>query len=307
MSRKLRVYNFLIQKLHLEWNYADRFLRLRKNSAEKMRTTFWSLYSNLNLEYNVFKGDGEHVKLDLTNNQKREEALQMMGNLSTSFCMKPSCESGYVRKLTQITNNTLSWKCVLCAKNTYKALRGDGECLKCMGRNSIDNGKRTACIDPYANRYINFSIPEFLVLMILNTFGLLLTLITSIVFIFKRKTPMVSVSDFKISMAHMSIIIVLFLALPSTFIGKPDFNKCITRLLSVSVLYVTSVGILFVKSQKLLQAFLSKVRITAEEARKTKWIQIFTMFVFLATANFLLGTSAYTRSIQTSWMLIGPT
>ena len=89
MSRKLNVYYFFYlftqQKLQ-----ADQFLRLRKNYAEKMRDTFWSAYSYSNLEYNIFKGAGKHVELDLKTNKTRDEALQMMGNYSTSFCKKPS-------------------------------------------------------------------------------------------------------------------------------------------------------------------------------------------------------------------------
>ena len=59
---------------------------------------------------------------------------------------------------------------------------------------------------------------------------------------------------------HMSIISLLFVTIPTTFVRKPNFHKCTLRLTSMSLLYVTNIGILFIKSQKLLQAFLSKVR-----------------------------------------------
>ena len=203
-------------------------------------------------------------------------------------CEKPKCRAGH-HIVYGNSSNGFGWKCLLCPKNTYKPLSGDGTCKKCTGRFNIDNGKRTSCTDPYMNVHIDLSNSEFIFLLGLSFFGALMTSFSLIVFVIRRKTPIVLVSDYKISTIHMVIIFLLFVTVPSTFIGKPLFDKCILRLLSFSVLYVTNIGIVFIKSQKLLVAFLSKVKLNAEEVKRTKLVQAFTIIIFSISVNAMLG------------------
>ena len=98
----------------------------------------------------------------------------------------------------------------------------------------------------------------------------------------------------------MSLIYLLLVIVPCTFLEKPNFQKCISRLISISLLYVTNIGIVFVKSQKLLQAYLSKVRLTAEEVRRSKIVQVFIIIVFVISANTLLATAVSQRPVTKS-------
>ena len=214
-----------------------------------------------------------------------------------SLCQIPICSAGY-RRIYGNVSNGLRWKCVLCPENTYKPLSGDGTCEKCTGKFNIANRRRTSCIDPYTNVYIDFSSNEFVFFVIFSLFGMLLTIFSLIIFTIKRKTPIVSVSDFGYSIAHMVIIFLSFVAMPSSFIGKPNCYKCVFRLLSFSVFYVINIGIVFVKSQKLLIAFSSKVRLLPEEVKRTKIVQAFTVIIFLIFINALFGISVQLKEVK---------
>ena len=70
---------------------------------------------------------------------------------------------------------------------------------------------------------------------------------------------------------------------------NPSEIICIARLTIIfSIAYTLNASFMFVKSQKLIQAFLSKVLITAEEARKTVSVQIFTNVMTVAISNVLM-------------------
>ena len=53
--------------------------------------------------------------------------------------------------------------------------------------------------------------------------------------------------------------------------------------------YVCSVGIVFIKSQKLLQAFLSRVHLTSKEIKRTVIVQIFVVLMFVTSVNCVLA------------------
>ena len=68
----------------------------------------------------------------------------------------------------------------------------------------------------------------------------------------------------------------------------------------MSLLYVTNIGILFIKSQKLLQAFLSKVRLTAEEVKRSKIVQLFIVVILVVSVNTLFAITIHQRPVRTS-------
>ena len=219
-----------------------------------------------------------------------------------TFCEIPTCAAGQYRVYGNVSNG-FSWNCLSCPENTYKPLSGDGPCEKCTGRFNIDNGKRTACIDPFTNANIDFSNNEFIFLVVLSAFGMIMTLSSLIVFTVKKKTPIVLISDYKISITQMVTICLLNLIILCSFIGKPSLHKCIMRLISISILYVANIGIVFIKSQKLLQAYLSKVKLREEEVKRTKLVQIFTLIIFLISVNAMFALSIYKKQIEINEIL----
>ncbi|XP_066932269.1 uncharacterized protein [Clytia hemisphaerica] len=298
MVYKMIAYDYLV--MGVKYNKPDRdfnvfkFLNDRKYRAESLHKTIFG-----NVEYNIFQGPGDPYILNLNNEASQDTVRTQIGNRSAlSICEKPVCSKGYQLIYGNVSESHFTWKCALCPKNTYKTMSGNTACQKCTGRYKIDNGKRTECIDPYTNRNIDFSNTEFVVLLALTVLGLTLTVFTMAVFLINRKTPIVSCSDYTISMIHMSIIGLILITIPLTFIGKPNFISCTARLCSMSVLYTINVAIVFIKSQKLLKAFLSRVKVTAEEVNRTKAIQGATLLLFLTCINFLFATTIYRRPIM---------
>ena len=102
-------------------------------------------------------------------------------------------------------------------------------------------------------------------------------------------------SDFNVSILHMTIHTVTLIVTPFTFFTN---HTCVPKPLIFTNLYTLSIGIVFIKSQKLLQAFLSKVRITAEEAKRTVVTQIFTVVMFLLSVNVALSISFYQQKAK---------
>ena len=201
--------------------------------------------------------------------------------METSHCPYLRCQPGFYRSYEEILHG-FSWICIPCAKNHFKPDFGNHECKPCEGRLSIDNGHRTACIDPYKNIHVDYSSKEFYTIEIVSNLGLFIVITTLIIFIVRRNTPIVTTSDFKVSILHMSIHSVIFIVTPLTFFSN---KACILKPLIFTTFHTLNIGILFIKSQKLLMAFLSKVRLTAEEIKRTIYGQIFTIVIFLLFVN----------------------
>ena len=127
---------------------------------------------------------------------------------------------------------------------------------------------------------------------------LLVVMVTIITFIIKRKTPTVMVSDFKISLLHMIIHALTLVVTPLVFFTD---QRCFIKPLMFSLLYTFNIGIVFIKSQKILRAFLSKVILTSGEAKRTVIGQFFTIIIFLFTVNGVFFVSYFqqpTKIIQ---------
>ncbi|XP_066925328.1 extracellular calcium-sensing receptor-like [Clytia hemisphaerica] len=283
----------------MEWIHIqglnDWYHTLAESRSELQKT-----YENYEkTQYVIFEGKNRHFLLEEGKPITLDDDFYKK-SINFTTCEKPLCPAGYHMVYSNISENNFAWRCLLCPKNTIKSLSGNGRCRKCTGRFNVDDGKRTMCKDPYQNVHYSLLDSQFLCLVVLSIIGIMVTCFSLSLFIFKRKTPMVSVSDYKVSLIHMSIILLLFVTVPSTFIGTPNFYKCISRLTSISMLYVINIGIVFIKSQKLLQAFLSKVRLTSEEVQRSKMVQVFIIIVLVISVNTLVGIAIHQRPITSA-------
>ena len=225
---------------------------------------------------------------------KNRPSLTDVPHVKTSQCPVLSCQPGFYKSYQKVEHG-FSWICIPCPENHFKADAGNHECTPCKGRLSIDNGKRTACVDPYTNVSIDYSTKEFYITGSVSLLGLFIVMATLITFIINRNTPIVMTSDFKISVFHLCVHSLTLLSTPLTFFTN---EICIIKPLIFSTLYTLNIGIVFIKSQKLLQAFLSKVRITPEEAKRTVIGQFFTVIVFLLSANNVLFICHYQQPVK---------
>ena len=199
-------------------------------------------------------------------------------------CPEILCGPGY-RYIYGNISDGFSWKCERCAANYFKKDYGNTDCLPCSGALSIDNGKRTECVDPFKEKFLQYKTVRIVVLAMSGT-GALMTLLIMIVFTLKRDTPMVRLSDYMVSIGHMALSIFIFASIMVALVlRKTSLEICMVKVLLISVCYVISIGILFIKSQKILQAFLSNVRLTQGEAKRTIAVQIFILVIFLLFVN----------------------
>ena len=200
-------------------------------------------------------------------------------NYPGNRCPLVVCGPGKYKVYGEIAGG-YGWRCDLCPVNHYKSTVGDDGCIPCRGQFSIDNGFRTKCIDPYRDVYPNIiKMVLFQSTIALSAFGFVGSFFTLGVFIKKRKSPVVTSSDFTASTIHLIIINLAFIA--SIFPQTINLSEimCVVRISSVTIVNALNISFMLVKSQKLLQAFLSKVPITLEEARKTVTLQIVTVLV----------------------------
>ena len=180
-------------------------------------------------------------------------------------------------------------KCILCGVNTIKVGYNDGLCVPCGGTLSVDNGLRTACVDPYRDIDLVFEEEQFYISVSLIIFGCVVTLSVLIIFVAKRNTPIVRANDFKLAATHLVVVLFIF---PSSYYAyvyeKVNLYKCVTRSLNLSILYAFNVAFIYSKSLKVIDAFLSTVILTASEVKKTKAIQLFSIFIYLFIINGIL-------------------
>ena len=209
--------------------------------------------------------------------------------IETSKCPVLNCEPGFFRSYEKLKNG-FSWLCTSCPKNHFKPDVGNHKCKACHGRLSISNAARTACIDPYKNVYIGYKGNEFYILDSFSLIAFATTIVTLTIFVIKRNTPIVMTTDFKVAILHMSLHAFTFIVAPFSIFSH---GFCFARPLLFTNVYTLNIGIVFVKSQKILQAFLSKVRITAGEAKRTMVTQVFTIGIFLLSVNVILLVSYY--------------
>ena len=121
-----------------------------------------------------------------------------------------------------------------------------------------------------------------------------MTSLILVIYIWKRETPIVRSSDKYLSFLH--ILTLLLLPALSTYpklYKQITLEKCIAQNLILSVLYTFNVGFMQTKSQKLLTAYLSKVRVTRKQFKVTIGVQIFTILIYLIAINSILGITYF--------------
>ena len=209
--------------------------------------------------------------------------------METTQCPILFCSPGSHLVYSKITHG-FSWICTPCPENHFKSDAGNHHCTPCKGQLSVDNGERTACVDPYTDLSVIYTSKEFYIITSISMSVLLVAIVTITTFIIYRKTPIVMVSDFKISLLHMVILALTLVVTPLVFFTD---HFCITKSLTFSILYTFNIGIVFIKSQKLLRAFLSKVILTSGEANRTMIGQFFTVTILLFVVNGVLFVSYY--------------
>jgi len=177
----------------------------------------------------------------------------------------------------------ISYKCTLCPVNHSKPTFGDQKCQPCNGY-FVSNKLRTKCIDPFLMAYITSNSLEGVLCIVGFLISTQITLFIIAVFVWKRETPIVKSSDRMFTFFHLFIILATNVLLPVTYYGQLNVIKCISRSCVIAILYNGNFSVILVKSNKLVQVFQSKTRVSYNEMTRTKITQL-----FIITINVLVG------------------
>ena len=117
-----------------------------------------------------------------------------------------------VVNITQDADEEHSFRCDLCPLNTIKIGFGDGPCVPCVGEFNIDNGERTACVDPFTDIKMYFNHEQRYMTITFASIGALADATILILFVIKCETPIVRSSDKVLSLLHLTSLLCVFLA-----------------------------------------------------------------------------------------------
>ena len=215
-------------------------------------------------------------------------------------CSSVVCGKGFYQtfgkqshKETSAWNHSVGWTCRKCPLNYYKNLVGDSPCKRCPQYHT-SNVLRTFCFDLYQETFLNTNMLLVQLTIAVSSSLVLITLFAISVFINYRCTPLVQAMDFRLSNFHLLSIAVPLLFNLMVFQGKPNMYRCVCRPLSIAVFNTITISIVLVKSQKLLQAFNSKIKVRHRQVLMTSLKQaavivvntFFAIMLLLVTLNF---------------------
>ena len=121
-------------------------------------------------------------------------------------------------------------------------------CIPCRGKLSIDNGYRTQCIDPYRDVYPSLiNMVLFQSKIALSAVGFISSSFSLVVFMKKKKTPVVVSSDFTASMIHLIIINLAFIASIFPQLLNPSETVCIIGIFPVHGVRITWISVVILE------------------------------------------------------------
>ena len=208
-------------------------------------------------------------------------------------CPAVQCSPGqeYVFKKLDINvsqwNESFQWTCQLCGPGFYKAIYGNTSCQLCPPL-YMSNEKRDSCFDPYILKVISIGQPFTLVAIGLTCFGFMSCFGVLLAFIKYRNTPMMKAANVNMTLFHIVLIAVNFLLLLLAFYGEPSEIKCYCRLFAMTIFYTIIVGIILLRSQKVLKAFGSRIKLTKSEVRREFFGEIFFLLILVLVNNLIL-------------------
>ena len=218
----------------------------------------------------------------------------------SQHCPETICTAGHESAYGAFRYNNESnifdygMRCMRCSDDHIKVGLGDGPCIRCTGLLNIADETRTRCVDPYTNVYSTIRKLQFYIMLTLSLIGVVLTSFIFIVFVLKRNTVRVKLSDFTLTSLHLTTMITIFAT--SFYVyreSRRSISFCVARNLILSILYTLNTALVYTKSEKLLVAFQSKVQVTHHEMQKTVAGQVFTMVTLVLVANGILCVLYY--------------
>jgi len=278
--------------------YHDRTLNLRK----QLLSAIVSKYSRVSFFYTTIHEYKVSMSIYSPGNLREIIDEYTFSTYKGLKCFVPVCDAGTYLHFGEwydtFWNSQQGWRCTNCPNKTFKSKPGNEQCTLCPPKTFV-NKERTFCYDPYRNVHLN--IYKFTVQLCVAFSCMVSMLVMSflLVLIKYHDTPVAHAMDLKVSIFHLTLLLLHVLVSMVFFIGLPNPVRCITQPAFLSLLGTTSTSIVLVKSQKLLRVFKSKVKL---EHRDVVLVTLKQSFVVLV--NVIVSAAILLLSLQIYWFHI---
>ena len=179
------------------------------------------------------------------------------------------------------------WKCIPCNERGIKPEFGNQKCKICPNHH-IPNVNRTQCIS-IEHVYISYNDRNAIRIYFFVTAGVCVSTFLIVIFIIKRKTPVVRSSQFNISLLQF-ISFLLLNASMILFLVKPSKASCTIRASFHGFLLTLAISVTLLKTQKLLKVFRARYRLSQRQKLQTTIKEVGSMiFLLVIEAALLVG------------------
>ncbi|XP_077993142.1 extracellular calcium-sensing receptor-like [Glandiceps talaboti] len=193
-----------------------------------------------------------------------------------SVCSRP-CPLG-TRKVILDGQPPCCFECIPCADGEISNTTGAIYCTACsVGYWS--NANNTLCVKKHRD-YLRWLEPAGIVVEVLVVCGIAFTLVSTLVYIYHRNTPIIKASNRELSFLMLFFLILCYFGCLA-YLGLPTQFLCMIQSLN-GIAYTGCVAILFVKTYRLLSIFQARL----DSALKRKQLagirlQLFMVFIFV--------------------------
>ncbi|KAM4567026.1 extracellular calcium-sensing receptor-like [Odontesthes bonariensis] len=168
----------------------------------------------------------------------------------TSVCSH-TCPVG-TRKAQIKGKPTCCFDCVPCADGTISNSSGSTDCTPCP-QEYWSNERKNECI-PKNIEFLSYHEPMGTALTVVSLVGAFMSLVTMMVFIHYRETPVVKASNSELSCFLLFSLFLCFLC-PLTFIGRPTVLTCMLRHTAFGVTFALCISCILGKTIVVVTAF----------------------------------------------------
>ncbi|KAM9354774.1 olfactory receptor CB1 [Pholidichthys leucotaenia] len=199
-----------------------------------------------------------HIELDV-----KEYTWLSSDNSSIpqSRCSK-RCKPGSEKK---IVNISCCYNCTPCEEGTYSDEWDAENCRKCPNGTWSLKGK-TEC-SPRWESYLRWSDPHPITMVAAAVFGILLLIVTFIIFLVYRNSPPMKKAEVRLSSVMMAGLAVSFASVVC-FMGKPSVHLCRARQVTYALGFTLCVSCILVKAYRTFLAFLPFGRLIHTQLHK---------------------------------------
>ncbi|KAK5853345.1 hypothetical protein PBY51_007138 [Eleginops maclovinus] len=221
----------------------------------------------------IWEKDGDHRRfLEIGNynvpNKTIEVDVKSFSWFSTANTTIPKsrcserCAPGSAKK---ILNASCCHNCTLCVEGTYADDWDLNSCQNCPNGTWSPKGA-TQC-QPRTESFLRWKHAHPIILMAAAAFGILLLLVTFIIFLVNRNSPPMKRAEVRLSCLMMAGLSVSFASV-ICFIGKPNVHLCRARQVMYAMGFTLCVSCVLVKAFRTFLAFLPFGQLTSRRLHK---------------------------------------